>query len=53
MAISKVCKPGNLESRNSLKLYKYSRPLFEFSLIVNLSLKQTVLTFLLSLRQTG
>ena len=28
--LSKVCKPGNFEVHNSLRLYEYLRPLFEF-----------------------
>ena len=51
--LSKGCKPDNFESHSSLK---FSFPIFEafvwISLNVNLSLNQTLLTFLLLLRQT-
>ena len=49
--LSKACKPDNFESHNALKL-SYLRPLFQFLLILNLSLNQTLLTLLLYLKQT-
>ena len=57
--LSKECKPDNFESHNSLKLsfknirvLQILRILVRFLLIVNLSLNQTLLTFLVYGRQT-
>ena len=47
--LSKACKPDNFESHNSLKLRFTFVPIL---LIANLSLNQTLLTFLLCVRQT-
>ena len=54
MAIfSKACKPDNFESHNSLKLsFTNIRGLAGILLILKLSLNQTLLTFLLCVRQT-
>ena len=53
--LSKASKPDNFESHNSLKFsfsFKPVEVLVLFSLDVNLSLNQILLTFLLFLRQT-
>ena len=54
--LSKACKPDNFELHNSLKLSFTTLRIFEafvrILLIVNLSLNQTLLTFLLCVRQT-
>ena len=50
--LSKVCKPDNFESHNSLKLSFTNYAAFVHLLIVNISLNQTLLTFLLYVRQT-
>ena len=51
--LSKACKPDNFESHNSLKLsFTNIRGLRLNFVIVNLSLNQTLLTFLLYVRQT-
>ena len=50
---SKACKPDNFELHNSLKLsFTNIGVLRSNLLIVNLSLNQTLLTFLLCVRQT-
>ena len=47
------CKPGNFESNNSLKLsFTIFEAFVRILLNVNLSLNQTLLTFLLYVRQT-
>ena len=51
--LSKACKPDNFESRNSLKLsFTILEVFVKILLIVILSLNQTLLTFLLGVRQT-
>ena len=51
--LSKACKLDNFESHNSLKLSFMNMEAFvQILLIVNLSLNQTLLTFLLCVRQT-
>ena len=51
--LSKVCKPYNFESYNSLKFsFTSIRDFVLISLDVNLSLSQTLLIFLLYMRQT-
>ena len=46
--LSKACKPDNFESRNSLSLaLRIFETFVRILLIVNLSLNQTLLTFLL------
>ena len=51
--LSKVCKPDNFELLNSLKLsFTNSQGLRLNLLIVSLSLNQTLLKFLLYVRQT-
>ena len=50
--LSKVCKPDNFESRNSLKLIFMSICDLQISFNVDLSWNQTLLTFLLYGRQT-
>ena len=47
--LSKACKPDNFESHNSLKLSFMN---IRILLIVNPTLNHTLLTFLLSVRQT-
>ena len=44
--LSKACKPNNFESHNSLKL-SFTKAFIQILLIANLSLNQTLLTFLL------
>ena len=52
--LSKACKPDNFESHNYLKLgfTNICETFFPILLIVNLSFNQTLLTFLLYVRQT-
>ena len=51
--LSSGCKPDNFESHNSLKLSFTNLEAFvKILLIVNLPLNQTLLTFLLYMRQT-
>ena len=51
--LSKACKPDNFELHNSLKLsFTNIRVFVRILLTVNLSLNQTLLTFLLCVRQT-
>ena len=51
--LSKACKPDNFESHNSLKLsFTKFEAFVQILLIANLSLNQTLLTFLLCVRQT-
>ena len=51
--LSKACKPDNFELHNSLKLsFTDIEAFVRILLIVNLSLNQTLLTFLLCVRQT-
>ena len=51
--LSKACKPGNFESHNSLKLTTMILGAFvQILFIVILSMNQTLLTFLLCMRQT-
>ena len=50
--LSKVCKPDNFESHNSLKLSFQILDAFIRNLIVDLSLNQTNLKLLLYVRQT-
>ena len=51
--LSKACKLDNFESHNSLKLsFQIFETFLQILLIVNLSLNQTILTFLLCTRQT-
>ena len=51
--LSKACKPDNFESHNSLKLsFTIFEAFVQILLIANLSLNQTLLTFLLYVRQT-
>ena len=51
--LSKACKPDNFESHNSLKLsFTIFEAFVQILLIANLSLNQTLLTFLLCVRQT-
>ena len=49
--LSKECKPDNLEPHNSLKLSLFEA-FIRILLNVKLSLNQTLLTFLLYVRQT-
>ena len=51
--LSKGCKPDNFEQHNSLKLSLQKFEVFVAILLnVNLSLNQTLLTFVLCVRQT-
>ena len=51
--LSKGCKPDNFESHNSLKLsFIFVKAFIQILLIVNPSLNQTLLTFLLYVRKT-
>ena len=54
--LSRACKPYNFELYNSLELYSLALQIFEalvqILLIANLSLNQTLQTFLLYVRQT-
>ena len=51
--LSKACKPDNFESHNSLKLsFTIFEAFVQILLIANLSLNQTLLSFLLCVRQT-
>ena len=51
--LSKACKPDNFESHNPLKIsFKVFKAFIQILLIANLSLNQSLLTFLLYVRQT-